>query len=126
MNDIAHVQTIGPQPGGWRNAIWNQPLSAWWAAIATLTEAALELVVQSAVLLFATTVVLWRTLAWRNDPAQPRVIAGRPLSEWWAATTFLTVAAFQLAAQTAAVLLATVIVVYRTLTWRGERISAGS
>jgi hypothetical protein len=126
MNDVAHVQTIGTQPGGWRNAIWNQPLSAWWAATVTLAEAALQLAVQSAVLLLVAALVLWQTLTWRNDPAQPRLIAGRPLSEWRAAAVFLAGAGLQLAVQTACVLLAALIVLCRTLTWRGERISVGS
>lgn len=45
----------------------------------------------------------------------------KPLSEWWAATTYLAGAALELAAGTAALLLAATLIVCQTLTWRDGR-----
>ena len=54
--------------GGWLQALWNKPLSAWVSAALLLAQTGVELVIQTAALLLAAAAIALRALTWRDEP----------------------------------------------------------
>jgi hypothetical protein len=74
MDDEGGVQVhnLTTDRGGWLNAIWNKPLSAWTSAAVLIAQTAFELAVQTAALLITSAAITLQALAWHptREPAR--------------------------------------------------------